>query len=73
MDPMLEDALRSILQLDFQPADKRRMESLAMKSSDGVLTRAERDEIEAYNHIGHLLALLQSKARLLLKNDRRDP
>lgn len=61
------EAARSILALDFQLTDQKRMELLAAKSADGTLTADERDEIESYNHVGHLLALLQSKARLSLK------
>ena len=61
------DAARSILALDFQAADRERMEFLSAKAAEGTLTSAEREEIESYNHVGHLLALLQSKARLSLK------
>ena len=62
------EAARSILQLDFQVTDQQRMRALAEKASAGTLTSDERDEAEGYNHVGHLLALLQSKARLSLKN-----
>jgi hypothetical protein len=58
---------RSLLDLDFKPADRQRMEELAEKAGAGTLTAQERQEAETYNRVAHLLALLQSKARLSLR------
>ena len=55
------------MQLDFNPADRRRMEELAEKVSAGALTTAERRDAETYNLVAHLLALIQSKARQWLR------
>ncbi|MCI0536248.1 MAG: hypothetical protein L0Z50_13560 [Verrucomicrobiales bacterium] len=61
------DAAQGILALKMPPRDFSRMTELAQKASAGTVTSAEREEIEVYNRIGLLLELLQSKARLSLK------
>ena len=61
------DAARSLLRLDFKAADKDRMSELAGKAAEGTLEPGERDELNNYVQVGHLLALLQSKARLSLR------
>jgi hypothetical protein len=71
VDPQAGDltpaSARSLLDLDFKAADRRRMEQLADKAGAGTLTGQERSEAENYNRVAHLLALLQSKARLSLR------
>jgi hypothetical protein len=57
------DAARFFLSLDFPQADRQRMEMLAEKSQSGHLLSDEREELDEYVRIGHLLALIQSKAR----------
>ena len=64
------DLARYLLTLDFRPMDIDRMNLLAQKACDGDLTQSEAAELESYRHIGHLLALMQSKARASLKNSR---
>lgn len=61
------DAARSLLQLEFPEADRQRMNELAAKARAGTLVGAEAEELDDYLHIGHLLALLQAKARASLK------
>jgi hypothetical protein len=58
------EAARYLLTLEFQEFDRKRMDDLAEKARDGVLSLAEEREIENYRHVGHLLALLRSKARI---------
>jgi hypothetical protein len=65
------EAAQTFLQLDFSAVDRRRMEELAEKASAGVLTPRERKDAETYNHVAHLLALLQSKARQSLRVRKR--
>jgi len=65
LDPSLA---RHILTLDFKPADHERMDDLAAKAQESALTEDEKTELESYLNIGHFLALLQSKARLSLRN-----
>jgi hypothetical protein len=57
----------SLLDLDFKPVDRRRMDELAGNASAGTLTAQERREAQTYNRVAHLLALLQSKARQSLR------
>ncbi len=62
-DDLAPEAARSILRLGFLPQDLERMDELAAMARDGALTEADRAEVERYEHVGHLLALLKSKAR----------
>ena len=60
-------AARSLLKIDFEAADRNRMNQLGIKAQDGTLTGAEQTELDAYEVVGHLLDLMHSKARLSLK------
>lgn len=61
------EAARAVLQFRFRPRDLRRMCALAEKARRGSLSERQREEIESYERVGHLLALLQSKARRSLR------
>ena len=61
------DLARYLLTLDFAPDDKARMHDLAVRNQGGALSAAEREVLRNYVNVGHLLALLQSKARRSLK------
>ena len=61
------EAAKSLLQLDFNASDRRRMDELPEKASVGKLTPRERKEAAVYNRVAHLLALFQSKARKSLR------
>lgn len=56
-------AARSLLKLRFPNRDLQRMNELAQKNQEGLLSEAEREELEAYVKVGDLLSLLQLKAR----------
>ncbi len=60
-------AARALLEIDFDDGDRRRMRELSQKARDGTLTPAEQVEIDSYEVVGHLVALLHSKARRSLK------
>jgi hypothetical protein len=60
-------AAQTLLLLDFNPPDRRRIEELAEKASVARLTPREREDAETYNCVAHLFALLQSKARRSLR------
>jgi hypothetical protein len=60
-------ASRAILALDFTPDDKDRMRQLSAKAREGSLTAEEQAEIDNYERVGHLLNIMQSKARRSLK------
>jgi hypothetical protein len=62
------EAARAILQLRSTEREKRRMQALAAKARDGALTPDELEEVDAYERVGNLLALLKSKARRRLNN-----
>jgi hypothetical protein len=69
MEPSLSSAAaRAILSLDFTPADKERMRELSAKARAGILSPEEQVAINNYERVGHLLNILQSKARRALKN-----
>jgi hypothetical protein len=57
-----------ILALDFPEDDAVRIEQLNARANEGQLTDEEQDELEAYIHIGDLLAYWQSKARQAVKS-----
>jgi hypothetical protein len=58
---------RHVLKLEFGAEDKARIQELIERNREGVLTNEERDELDNFVKIGDLTALLQSKARQLLK------
>jgi hypothetical protein len=60
-------AARAILELDFSQADKERMQQLSAKAQEGTLSRHEQAELNNFEKVGHLIGLMQSKARRSLK------
>ena len=60
-------AARSLLRLDFPPRDRERMNTLAEKARQGTLTAEDDQELNSYIEAGHLLAIIQSKARRSLR------
>ena len=62
------DHARWFLDLEFRPAAIGRMNDLAEKSRQGILTDAERVEMEKYMRVGSFLSLIKSKARQSLKD-----
>ena len=63
VDDLSAEAAHYLLRLNFREDDLKRMDELATKSRDGALRSEELAEVENYEHVGHLLALMQSKAR----------
>jgi hypothetical protein len=66
------EAARDILALDFDEADKTRMRQLSAKARAGTLTAKEDADAGKYELVGHLLSIMQSKARRSLKSQRDD-
>ena len=62
-----EAVARVLLQAKLPDADMRRMVQLGEQAQAGSLTTAERSEAEAYDRVGLIIELLQSRARLSLK------
>ncbi len=57
------ETAREILALDFDPVDKASMRELSAKARAGALTAEEDAAAAHYELIGHLLNIMQSKAR----------
>jgi hypothetical protein len=57
---------RYLLTLGFNELEQRRMSDLAERNQEGALSAAEKHELNSYVKAGHLLALLQAKARTAL-------
>jgi hypothetical protein len=57
----------TILALDFPHSDAARAEELNDKANEGLLTDAERDELQMYANVADLLAYWQLKARQALQ------
>ena len=62
---------RAILKLEFNAADRERMNELAQKAQNGELTSEEEFEIDNFERVGNLLAILKSQSRKLLKRPAR--
>jgi hypothetical protein len=65
--PLDPAAARGILTLNFAEHDHARMQTLAEKANEGLLTADERREYESYVRMGDLLSILHSKAHLALQ------
>lgn len=61
-------AARYLLSMKLPSGDEDRVNELSAKAREGSLTEAEAQELDSYLHIGSLLAVLQSKARRVLKH-----
>ena len=66
-DDISPDAARYLLSIEFGESDRVRMQELADRSEAGLLTEQEQNEFDSYLHIGNLLAVMQSKARIALR------
>lgn len=61
------EVARRIADLRADQATQTRVDELADKATEGRLSDAERVEYEAYRSAFHFVTVLQSKARMLLK------
>jgi hypothetical protein len=57
-----------LAQLVAPESVQTRMQELARKSAEGALSDHEREEYEAFVSAGNFIAILQSKARRLLRD-----
>ncbi len=65
-DCLDEPSLRALVELRADPASCERMEHLASRANEGVLTAEERAEYDTHSQFAAFLGILQSKARLKL-------
>jgi hypothetical protein len=70
-EDLTEEQARYFARLKFPPRDVRRMNSLAAKARAGKLSPPEDEELENYIRIGHLIGILQSRARQALSQTER--
>jgi hypothetical protein len=61
------ETARKLLELRADPALQAEVDALADKSTAGTLTAEEREKYESYIAAASIIAILQSKARALLK------
>ncbi|MCC7420249.1 MAG: hypothetical protein IT428_08220 [Planctomycetaceae bacterium] len=61
------DAARSLLSLTFSEEDVARMNELSAKARAGHLAPIEQQELDSYERVGHMIGILQSKARISLR------
>jgi hypothetical protein len=64
---MNHEVAQYLLSIDFSPSDLERMNVLSQAATDGTISPEESSELDSYLHIGNLLAIIQSKARVCLK------
>ena len=60
------DVARFFLSMGFSARDHERIQYLADRSQAGELTSDEAAEFDSYLHIGNLLTMMKSKARVIL-------
>jgi hypothetical protein len=70
-DPLSPAEARYFLRLKFCAEDIALMKSLTAKAKQGTLTPEEDEELENYIRVGHLIGILQSRARQILKDSDR--
>ena len=66
------DVAQYLLSMRLPEADEERVNELSAKARAGSLSESEAQELDSYLHIGRLLAVVQSRARRLLKNPNPD-
>ena len=71
-DELTPQAAEFLLAIDFGESDQQRMLQLAERSEAGTLTAEVQIEFDGYLHVGNLLAVIQSKARLALKTKAKE-
>jgi hypothetical protein len=70
VDCLTPEAAERIVALRAEPAVQMRLDQLADRANEGVLTPEEQAEYERFRATFHLVSLLQSKARQLLNAQR---
>ena len=57
----------AVLRWQFNDQARQRMEELATRNGQGMLSEGEEQELEAWVNVGQVIGILQAKARLSLK------
>ncbi len=61
-------AAEGILSFGFSEEQRKKMQALAAKAREGELSEQEREEASSFERISSLLGILQSRARISLRN-----
>lgn len=73
LDPLARiltpEVARKLVKLRFDGAAQAKIDKLAQKCNEGALTDSERREYETIVHAIDFIAILQAKARALLKRN----
>ena len=69
-DVLTVDLAERIVGLRASPALQERIDELADKCTEGLLTPDEREEYESYVEAVGYISILQAKARAMLKHQR---
>ena len=64
---------RYLRSLDFEPEDVDRMNLLAGRVREGGLSDDHEAELDSYLHVGNLLTIMQSRARVYLRTHEGTP
>ena len=65
-------AAQSILAIELSEFDRQESKRLAELAQQGMLSPTDKAELDAYRHVGRLIELMKSKARISLKAHRTD-
>jgi len=68
VDCLTPDAAQKIVGLRADSEAQSRLDQLAERANEGLLTEEERAELEKLRATFHVITLLQSKARRILRN-----
>jgi hypothetical protein len=60
------EGAQKLVEFRADPQTQQRVEDLAIKCNEGILTPAEEDEYDAYISVANFIAILQAKARARL-------
>ena len=71
-DSLSPEWARQLLSLGFSEGDNARMNELAERNRQGILSETEKEELLGYAKAGCLLGILHSKARQALKKHAAD-
>ncbi len=61
------EVAQRLVELRASDSVQKRVEELARMSEEGRLSKAEQEEYDAFVSVGNFIAILQSKARRLLR------
>lgn len=64
---LTQDAARKIVAITADDATQNRVDALAEKANQGILTRIEQSEYDRYLAAFHFVTILQARARRLLQ------